>query len=144
VLHLIIVAPKPGLRAYGIEMSCEIYVGFEEMVYSVADHAGKTAFYGGGVYVKEAENATLLKACAAADPVGRKPRYFSLVGSDDCYEVLGFSQPIIRAFDSPDEAHAWGLQGKAARRLSAHVFGRARLNHATWNHLVEATQSKNA
>jgi hypothetical protein len=38
VLYLIVVAPNPGLRAYGIEMSCEIYSGIEEMIYSVADH----------------------------------------------------------------------------------------------------------
>jgi hypothetical protein len=108
LLYLIVVAPNPSLRACGIEMSCEIYAGFDEMIYSVADHGGKTDFYDGGVYIKEAENSALLKAYAATDPVGRKPRHFSFVGCDYCYEVLGFSEPTIRAFDSPDEAYAWG------------------------------------
>jgi hypothetical protein len=109
VLYLIVVAPNPGLRAYGIEISCEIYSGIEEMIYSVADHGDKaTGRYGGGVYIKEAENSALLKAYAATDPVGRKPRHFSFVGSDYCYEVLGFSDPTIRAFGSPEEAYAWG------------------------------------
>ncbi|MCK1377547.1 hypothetical protein IVB33_03685 [Bradyrhizobium sp. 24] len=109
VLYLIVVAPNPGLRAYGIEMSCEIYSGIEEMIYSVADHGDKTTGRSdGGVYIKEAENSALLKAYAATDPVGRKPRHFSFVGGDYCYEVLGFSEPIIRAFSSPEEAYAWG------------------------------------
>ena len=108
VLHLIVVAPNPSLRAYGIEMSCKIYAGFEEMIYSVADHGGRTGFYDGGAYIKEAENSALLKAYAATDPMGRKPRHFLFVGGDYCYEALGFSEPIIRAFNSPDEAYAWG------------------------------------
>jgi hypothetical protein len=108
VLYLIVVAPNPSVRAYGIEMSCEIYAGFEEMIYSVADHGGKTGVYDGGVYIKEAEDSALLKAYAATDPVGRKLRHFSFVGGDYCYEVLGVSEPIIRAFNSPDEARAWG------------------------------------
>jgi len=108
VLYLIVVAPRPSLRAYGVEMSCEIYAGFEEMIYSVADHGGKTGIYDGGVYIKEAENSALLKAYTSTDPVGRKPRHFSFVGSDYCYEVLGFAEPTIRAFDSPEEAYAWG------------------------------------
>jgi hypothetical protein len=106
-LYLIVLAGKPGLRAYGIEMSCEIYAGFEEMIYSVADHGGKTGVYDGGVYIKEAENSALLKAYTATDPGSRKPRHFSFVGSDYCYEVLGLAEPLIRAFDSEDEAYAW-------------------------------------
>lgn len=47
VLYLIVVAPNPGLRAYGIEMSCEVYSGIEEMIYSVADHGAKTGSYAG-------------------------------------------------------------------------------------------------
>lgn len=108
VLYLIVVAPKPSLRAYGIEMSCEMYAGFDEMIYSVANHGDKAGVYDGGVYIKEAEDSALLKAYAATDPVGRKPRHFSFVGSDYCYEVLGISEPILRAFDSPEEAYAWG------------------------------------
>lgn len=105
VLYLIVVSSP---RAYGIEISCEIYSGFEEMIYSIADHGDGTSRYDGGVYIKEAERSALLKAYAATDPFGRKPRHFCFVGSDYCYEVLGFSDPIIRAFDSADEAYAWG------------------------------------
>ncbi|MBH5392185.1 hypothetical protein [Bradyrhizobium diversitatis] len=109
VLYLIVVAPNPSLRAYGIEMSCEIYAGFEEMIYSVANHGdGKTEVYDGGVYIKEAGQSALLKSYVETDPVGRKPRHFLFVGSDYCYEVLGFSEPTIRAFGSPEEAYAWG------------------------------------
>jgi hypothetical protein len=107
-LYLIVLAPNPSLSAYGIEISCEIYAGFDEMIYSVADHGGRTSLYDGGIYIKEAENSALLKAYAATDPVGRKPRHFCFVGSDYCYEVLGFAEPIIRAFDSPERAYAWG------------------------------------
>lgn len=42
VLHLIVVAPNRGLRAYGVEMSCEIYAGFEEMICSVADRGARS------------------------------------------------------------------------------------------------------
>jgi hypothetical protein len=108
VLYLIVLAGNPSFRAYGVEMSCEIFAGFDEMIYSIADHGDKTGACDGGVYIKEAENSALLKAYAATDPVGRKSRHFSFVGNDTCYEVLGFSEPIIRAFDSPDEAYAWG------------------------------------
>ena len=108
VLYLVVLAPNPSLRAFGIEIPCEIYAGFEEMIYSVADHGDGTTVYDGGVYIKEAENSALLKAYAATDPVGRKPRHFLFVGSDYCYEVLGFSEPLVRAFNSPDEAYAWG------------------------------------
>jgi hypothetical protein len=108
VLYLIVVAPKPSRRAYGIEMPCEIYAGFDEVIYSVAIHGDSAGRYGGGVYVKEAETSALLNAYAAIDPEGRYPRHFSFVGSDYCYEVLGFSEPMIRLFDSPEEAYAWG------------------------------------
>ena len=43
----------------------------------------------------------LLKAWAATDPSERKARHFLFVGGDYCYEVLGFVEPIIRAFDNP-------------------------------------------
>lgn len=108
VLYLIVLAPNPGRRAYGIEIDCEIYGGFDEMIYSVADHGDRAGVYDGGVYVKEAENSALLNAYTAIDPVGRKPRLFSFVGSDRCYEVLGFSEPFIRPFAGPEEAYAWG------------------------------------
>ena len=108
VLYLIVVAPNPSRRAYGIEMSCAIYAGFDEMIYSVANHGDSAGMYDGGIYIKEAESSALLNAYAATDPVGRKPRHFCFVGSDYCYEVLGFSEPMIRPFDSPEEAYAWG------------------------------------
>lgn len=108
VLHLIVLAPSPGLRAYGVEMPCEVYAGFEEMIYSVADHGDKGGAYDGGVYIKEAGRSALLTAYAAADPAGRKPRHFSFVGGDFCFEVLGFGEPAIRAFGSPGEAYEWG------------------------------------
>lgn len=108
VLYLIVVAPNPSLRAYGVEISCQGYAGFDEMIYSIADHGGRTSMYDGGIYIKEAESSALLKTYAATDPSGRKPRLFSFVGSDYCYEVLSFSEPIIRAFDDPEEAYAWG------------------------------------
>jgi hypothetical protein len=109
-------------------MSCEIYVGFDEMIYSIADHGGTTGGYDGGVYIKEAEYSALLKAYAAIDPIGRKPRHSSFVGNDYCYEVLGFAEPIIRAFDSPDEAYAWGLRGKADGRLHINRLMRCNKN----------------
>jgi hypothetical protein len=108
VLYLIVVAPNPSRRACGIEISCEIYAGFDEMIYSVANHGDSAGMYDGGVYIKEAENSALLNAYAATDPFGRKPRHFSFVGSDYCYEVLGFSEPMIRPFDTPEAAYAWG------------------------------------
>ena len=108
VLHLIVVGPPHEQRAYGIEISCEIYAGYQEMIYSVAHHGTASGAYDGGVYIKEAETSALLTAYAAIDPIRRKPRQFSFVGSDYCYEVLGFEAPIIRAFDSPEQAYAWG------------------------------------
>lgn len=108
VLHLIVLAPKPGPRAYGIEIACEVFAAFEEMIYSVADHGGQGRAYDGGVYVKKADQSALLTAYATADPLGRKPQHFSFVGGDYCYEVLGFGDPVIRAFSSTDEAYAWG------------------------------------
>lgn len=89
-------------------MPCEIYAGYEEMIYSVANHGTASGRYDGGVYIKEAETSALLTAYAATDPIGRKPRQFSFVGGDYCYEALGFEEPVIRAFDDPDEAYAWG------------------------------------
>lgn len=109
VLHLIVVAPGSGLRAYGLEIECEIHAGFDEMIYSIADH-GEGATYDGGVYIKEAERSALISAYAKFDPTNRMPRHFLFVGNDYCYEVLSFSEPVIRAFDTPDEAYAWGPQ----------------------------------
>ena len=52
VLYLIVVAPNPSRRAYGIEMSCAIYAGFDEMIYSVANHGDSAGMYDGGIYIK--------------------------------------------------------------------------------------------
>ncbi|UPJ41931.1 hypothetical protein IVB40_32425 [Bradyrhizobium sp. 40] len=102
VLYLIVVAPNPGLRAYGIEMSCEIYSGIEEMIYSVADHGDKTTGrYDGGVYIKEAENSALLKAYAAIDPVGRKPRHFSFVEATTATRCLASPNPSYERLAAP-------------------------------------------
>ncbi|WP_431204610.1 hypothetical protein ACQ86E_05900 [Bradyrhizobium betae] len=105
VLHLVVLG---GIRAYGIEMRCEIYAAFDEMIYSIAYHGDSAGVYDGGVYVKEAECSALLKAYEEIDPIGRKPRHFSFVGSDHCYEALGFSEPTIREFHNEEEAYAWG------------------------------------
>ncbi|QPF87602.1 hypothetical protein IC762_15500 [Bradyrhizobium genosp. L] len=108
VLYLIVVPPRHGRRAYGIEMSCQIYAGYDEMIHSVANHGTESGSYDGGVYIKEAGTSALLSAYINADPIRRKPRHFCFVGSDYCYEVLGFEAPVIRAFDSPDDAFKWG------------------------------------
>jgi hypothetical protein len=108
VLHLIVLSPTPHMRFYGIELPCEIYTGINEMIYSVADHGDSAGAYDGGVYIKEAEASVLLTAYAAAYPSKRRPRHFSFVGGDLCYEALGFSEPTIRAFADEEGARAWG------------------------------------
>ena len=107
VLHLIVVSPQPGLRAYGVEVQCEAYAAFEEMIYSVANH-GQGGGYDGGVYIKKAETSALLTAYAAVDPGRREARHFSFVGGDYCYEVLSLGEPVVRAFASPEDAYDWG------------------------------------
>ncbi|BAM89030.1 hypothetical protein S58_30300 [Bradyrhizobium oligotrophicum S58] len=115
MLHLIVVASPPGHRAYRIGISCEIFAGFEEMIYSVSGQGYGTGMYDGGVYIKEAESSALLNAYATLDPVGRRPRHFLFVGSDYCYEVLGFSEPIIEAFRDAREAYDWRPQQEGLR-----------------------------
>jgi hypothetical protein len=107
VLHLIVLASQPGHRAYRIDVSCEIFAGFEEMIYSVSGHGNSKGVYDGGVYIKEAESSALLTAYATIDPAGRTPRHFLFVGSDYCYEVIGFSEPVITAFRDAAEAYEW-------------------------------------
>lgn len=108
VLHLIILSPRPHGRFYGVEIPCEVYAGIEEMIYSVADHGDEAGAYDGGVYIKEAQTSSLMTAYAAADPSERRPRHFSFVGGDRCYEALGFSEPVIQSFADEEEAYAWG------------------------------------
>ena len=108
VLHLIVLSPRPYTRFYGIEIPCEVYAGIEEMIYSIAGHGDVAGAYDGGVYIKEARTSALLDACAAADPMQRRPLHFSFAGGSYCYEVLGFSEPAIRSFVDEEEAYAWG------------------------------------
>jgi hypothetical protein len=99
--------PSPG--AYGIKISCEIYAGFEETIYSVAKDGRKTGSgYDGAVYIKKAETSALLNAYVENDPIGREPRHFLFVGGDFCFEVLGFDKPTILAFKDKEEAYGWG------------------------------------
>ena len=113
VLRLIVIAPSPHSRAYGVELPCEIYAGFDEMLYSVSGNG--TGRYDGSVYVKEAASSillttysTLMKEYTGVEPTEHKPRHFLFVGADLCYEAIGLSEPRIRALDAPGEAGAWG------------------------------------
>ena len=107
VLSLIALECKPGVRAYGIEIKCQIYGAFEEMIYSIAHHGDRSGVYGGDVYIKEAEQSKLLDVFRDVDPFKRSPRHFLFVGGDFCYEVLGFEEPVVHAFASEEEAYAW-------------------------------------
>jgi hypothetical protein len=106
-LSLIIVEPSPRKRAFGVLIKCEAYLAIEEMIYSVADHGGRAAFYDGTVYLKEATNSRALSAYEAVDPLRRKARQFLFVGCDYCYETVGFDEPNIREFESVDAAYRW-------------------------------------
>ncbi len=107
ILNLIVLEGTPGGRAYGLEIRCEIYAAFEEMIYSTAGHGDGSGGYNGGVYIKEATKSYLLEAFAKNDPIKRKVRHFSFVGGDFCYETLGVGEPIIRTFASKEEAYVW-------------------------------------
>jgi hypothetical protein len=108
VLHLLVMEGNPGERSHGVTVSCEAYAGFEEMIYSVADHGMAARFYYGQTDIREARRSVFLDAYVAADPLGRIPRHFLFVGTDFCYEVLSDAVSEIRAFPSKDEAYAWG------------------------------------
>jgi hypothetical protein len=110
VLSLIVLECPPGVRAYGVEVECQIYAAFEEMIYSIAHHGDGSGTYRGNVYIKEAEHSKLLDAFRDVDPIKRNPRHFLFVGGDFCYEVLGFAEPVVRTFASKDEAYAWPLR----------------------------------
>jgi hypothetical protein len=96
-------------RAYRVEISCEIYAAFDEMIYSIANHSDGSGRYNGNVYLKEAEDSHLLRFYAERDPFKRKVRHFSFVGGHLCYETLGSTEPVISTFFSIDEALAWRL-----------------------------------
>lgn len=106
-LSLIIVEAPPRKRAFGVQIKCEAYLAVEEMIFSVSDHGGGTAGYDGTVYVKEAGSSRILEALEAADPLHRKARQFLFVGSDFCYETVGFEEPVVRLFLSVDAAYQW-------------------------------------
>jgi hypothetical protein len=108
VLRLIVLECIPGSRAYGVEIDCQIYGAFEEAIYSIANHGnGSSSKYDGTVYLKEAVNSHLLNSWNTTDLTKRKARQFLFVGSDFCYETLGFRPPLIRTFASRDEAYDW-------------------------------------
>ncbi len=106
-LHLIVVPPNPDDRAYGIEVPCECYAGFEEMIYSVTPHGDTTANYRGDTYIKEAKQSALITAFVENDPFQRKPRHYLFVGGDYCYEVLSLSEPVVHALANRDDAYEW-------------------------------------
>ena len=115
-LNLIVLEPAAfGTRAYGAQIACQIYGAFEEMIYSIANYGvgDRGSAYRGDVYLKEAEHSNLLKAYRNADPMKRTPRHFLFVGSDFCYETVGFEEPVVCTFASREDAYAWLPGGDA-------------------------------
>jgi hypothetical protein len=43
----------------------------------------------------------------------RTPRHFLFVGSDFCYETVGFEEPVVCTFASREDAYAWLPGGDA-------------------------------
>jgi hypothetical protein len=109
VLNLVILEYAPGTRAYGVQIRCETYGAFEEMIYSIAGHGDGSGRYDGGVYIKEAVSSRLLGTYVEVHPVNlkRNMRHFSFVGYDFCYETLGIEVPKIHAFPSWEAAYSW-------------------------------------
>jgi hypothetical protein len=114
VLNLMVLECAPGVRAYGVEIKCDIYCAFEEMIHSIAHHGDGSGMYRGDVYIKEAENSNLLEAFRKVHPLNRNARQFLFVGGDFCYETLGSAEPVVHTFASKDEAYAWTPGGAAA------------------------------
>ncbi len=106
-LGLIILEAPPRRRAFGALIRCEIYLAVEEMIYSVADHGEGTAGYDGTIYLKEAASSRALNAFETIDPLRRKARQFLFVGSDFCYETIGFEEPRLLVFEGADAAYEW-------------------------------------
>jgi hypothetical protein len=79
----------------------------EESIYSIFGYGAKSTHYDGTTYLKEAMCSRQLQAWEATDPLHRKARQFLFVGSDFCYETLGFEQPSVRTFESLDAAYRW-------------------------------------
>ena len=114
VLSLIVLDGNLGPRAYGVDISCVAYAAYEDALYSCADHGGGALSYDGAVFVKEADQSMLLTAYEATVPWMGKPRHFSFVGTDFCYETLGFEAPVVRAFASREDAYQWQNTGGEA------------------------------
>lgn len=102
VLGLLVVGGDTSGGAFGVQVSCQAYFAFERALYSTA-----AGVYDGGVYLKEADSSQLLSAFDSATSSRAKPRHFSFVGADFCYETVGFRAPVIRAFESREEAYDW-------------------------------------
>jgi hypothetical protein len=106
VLRLVVSPPGGGAgKHFRIEIDCQMYLGVEEMIYSIAEHGG--ASYGGQVYVKQATVSRMLDFWQATDPVERPAKHFLFVGGDFCYETLGLADPVIHAFKTVGEAYDW-------------------------------------
>jgi hypothetical protein len=107
ILALIVVGAPPRGRSYGVQIRCQGYLAVEEALYSVADHGAGTARYNGAVYIKETSDFPAQEAFEVFDRRQRKARRFLFVGSDFCYETIGFDEPVVQAFASTDAAYAW-------------------------------------
>lgn len=102
MLSLLVLEGDSGTRAYGVQVSCQAYFVLERALYSMAAGANDS-----DVYLKEADSSRLLSIFGAATSLRARPRHFSLVGADLCYETHGFRAPVIRAFESREEAYDW-------------------------------------
>jgi hypothetical protein len=111
VLHLIVLEADPGLRAWGLEVPCLAYFGVEAAVWRKAGHGEP---YDGAAYLRAAERSQLLAAHAKVARTKRTARHFGFVGSEFCYETLGFGEPVIRPFASRDNAWSWRRQSGQA------------------------------
>ena len=107
-LHRVVLEAAPGPRAYGVQIECEVYAGFDEMIYSLANHGDESAGYNEDAYIKEATASALISAFKAAHPFGRTPRHFLFAGGDLCFETLGFSEPTIHRIEFIEEVYEWG------------------------------------
>ena len=56
-----------------------------------------------------AEGSAAVTAYTNADYNHLRPRHFLFIGTDRCYEALSFGEPVIRQFDTREEAYRWGL-----------------------------------
>lgn len=110
VLHLIVLEADPGPRAWGLEVPCQAYFAVEAAIYAKAGHGDPAGAWNGSVYLKEAERSQLMAAHAAIARPKRIPRHFAFLGSEFCYETLGFGEPLVRTFASREDAWGWRRQ----------------------------------